>query len=51
MTTVVQPNLAQEREQPSPADTDILEQDADGVDQEGVSRSYPNGPGMWKRRR
>ena len=45
MTTVVQPNLVQELEQPSPADTDILEQDADGVDQEGDKQELPERAG------
>ncbi|MCZ6788782.1 MAG: hypothetical protein O7D33_02370 [Chloroflexi bacterium] len=45
MTTVVQPNLVQELEQPSPADTDILVQDADGVDQEGGEQELPERAG------
>ena len=45
MTTVVQPNLVQELEQPSPADIDILVQDADGVDQEGGEQELPERAG------
>ena len=41
MTTVVQPDLVQELEQPPPADTDILEQEAAGVDQVRDEQELP----------
>ena len=45
MTTVVQPNLVQEGEQPSPADGEILEQDAVNVDQERDEEELPERAG------
>ena len=45
MTTVVQPNLVQELEQPSLADVETLEQDAVGVDQDGDEQELPERTG------